>query len=55
MPIMIDRHTGKIISCPEITQQQRDALWEVIVRCYTQKHPEIFQQQQTAEGDNASE
>lgn len=49
MPIVIDRHTGEVISRPEITQQQRNALWGVIVRSYTQKHPEIFQQTQAAD------
>ncbi|MBP3478119.1 MAG: hypothetical protein J6K03_01385 [Oscillospiraceae bacterium] len=42
MPIVVSRKTGKIISAPEITQEQKDAVWAIIVKLYAQKHPEIF-------------
>lgn len=44
MPIVIDRHTGEIISKPEITQEQKDAAWEMIIRNYVSRHPEIFKE-----------
>ena len=34
MPIVVDRRTGKIISAPEITQEQRDHFWETVVRSW---------------------
>ena len=42
MPIKAERHTGKIISAPELTQEQKDALWGVIVQVWVKKHPEKF-------------
>lgn len=42
MPIKVSRSTGKIISGPEWTQEQRDLLWGEIVKAYAKKHPEIF-------------
>ena len=41
-PIVIDRHTGKLISVPEIVQEQRDTAWEMILKAHVKKHPEIF-------------
>lgn len=49
MPIVINRHTGEVISRPEITPQQKQALWEAYVRSWLDKHPEIFNQEQSAE------
>ena len=43
MPIAVSRKTGKITSAPELTQEQKDAVWAAIVKAYAQKHPEIFQ------------
>lgn len=40
MPIVITR-TGAA-SVPEISQQDRNKLWEQIVRNYAEAHPEIF-------------
>lgn len=40
MPIVIPR-TGAV-SVPEISQQDRNKLWEQIVRSYAEAHPEIF-------------
>ena len=42
MPIIVNRHTGEIISKPEITQEQKDAAWEIIIKNYVSRHPEIF-------------
>lgn len=52
MPIVVSRRTGKKVSAPELTQEQRDALWSAIVTAYAQKHPEIFK---TNEGENTYE
>ncbi|MBO5891251.1 MAG: hypothetical protein J6Q30_00850 [Oscillospiraceae bacterium] len=43
MTIIISRGNGKLVSAPELTQEQRDALWGAIVTAYAQKHPEIFE------------
>lgn len=40
MPIVIPR--TETIAAPEISQQDRNRLWEQIVRNYAEKHPEIF-------------
>lgn len=44
MPIVIDRHTGEIISVPEITQERTNAAWETLVSNWLQKHPEVFKE-----------
>lgn len=38
MPIIVDRHTGKIISGPEITREQRDLFWEIVVRSWAERN-----------------
>lgn len=43
-PIKAERHTGKSISAPELTQEQKDKLWEVIVQAWIEKHPEEFRE-----------
>lgn len=40
MPIVITR-TGAV-SVPEISQQDRNKLWERIIQNYAETHPEIF-------------
>ena len=42
MPISVDRHTGEIISKPEITQQQKDKAWEYIVQNWVTNHQGEF-------------
>ena len=44
MPIVIDRHTGEIISKPETTQEQKDRACEIVIRNYVCRHPEIFKE-----------
>ena len=44
MSIKVKRHTGKIISAPELTQEQKDKLWGSIVQAWTKKHPEKFRE-----------
>ena len=44
MPIAIDRHTGQMISKPELSQEQKDAAWGIIIRNYVRRHPEIFKE-----------
>lgn len=33
---------GTLVQMPQLTQEQRNALWEQVVRNYAQRHPEIF-------------
>lgn len=54
MPIIVDRHTGKVISKPEINQQQSDLLLEAIVRNWLGRNPEKFQALLTKEKDMES-
>lgn len=42
MPITFDRRTGKIISAPELTQEQKDLVWEMIVKSWIRKHRDEF-------------
>lgn len=42
MPIRVDRRTGKIISAPELTQEQKELVWEMIVKSWIRKHREEF-------------
>ena len=51
MPIVVSRRSGKTISAPEITQEQRDMLWEGLVKAYIQRHPEMLQADSQAIGD----
>ena len=53
MPIAVSRRNGKVISAPEITQEQRDKLWEVVVKAYIQRHPEVLQAESQAVGKEA--
>lgn len=39
--IVISRD-GSLVSMPQLSQEQINALWEQIVRNYAQRHPEIF-------------
>ena len=43
MPIVIDRNTGKILSVPQLTPEQRQKAWATIVKAYVEKHPEKLQ------------
>lgn len=47
MPITINRKTGEV-KAPEITQEQRDALWGELVRNYIRKHPEALAEKDEA-------
>lgn len=42
MPFVVDRRTGKIISAPELTQEQKDLAWEMIVKSWIQKNRDEF-------------
>jgi len=55
MPIVIDRHTGEIISKPELTQQQKDLVWEAIVRNWVKQNPEKFRAMLDEEKDTDGE
>ena len=41
MPIKISRQTGEIISATEYTQDQKDKVWENIVREWVKKEPGV--------------
>lgn len=42
MPIVITR-TGETVSVPTpLTQEQKDAAWEYIVRAWARKHPDAL-------------
>lgn len=43
MPIAIDRHTGQMISKPELSQEQKDAAWGQIIRNWVRLKPEEFE------------
>lgn len=55
MPIVIDRHTGEIISKPEIIQEQKDTAWEIIIRNYVRRYPEIFKEDLSDSDSEGSE
>ena len=40
MPIVVARHLREVISKPELTQQQKDLVWEAIVRNWAKQNPE---------------
>lgn len=48
-PIVISRKTGKVISAPTFTPEQRDKLWGQIIISHVSLHPELLQAQQQAE------
>lgn len=41
MPIAVSL-TGEILSMPEITDEQREMLWSVIIRAHVRSHPELL-------------
>lgn len=51
VPIIVSRRSGNVVSKPEITQEQRDKLWEGVVKAYIQRHPEMLQAESQAIGD----
>ena len=38
---------GTLVQMPQLTQEQRNALWEQVVRACAQRHPEIFRESTT--------
>ena len=40
MPIVISRHTGQMLSCPDYTQEDYDRAWDAIAKNWARKHPE---------------
>lgn len=45
-PIVISRSTDALISVPALTSEQKNTLWESIVRAYIKKHPEILNEEE---------
>ena len=50
-PIVVDRKTGKIISAPVLTPEERDKMWEQYIRCYVRRNPKIFEAPAQANAD----
>lgn len=44
---IVIRRDGSLVSMPQLSQEQINALWEQIVRNYAQRHPEIFRESTT--------
>lgn len=49
MPIKINRNTGDVLSAPELTPEQNQRAWEIIVNTYVEKHPEKLMEHTEAE------
>lgn len=55
MPIKIDRNTGEVLSAPELTPEQNQRAWEIIVNTYVEKHPEKLLEHAEDENDKGPE
>ena len=42
MPITISRNSQAAAPATQISQAQRDLLWETLLRAYIERHPEIL-------------
>lgn len=42
MPIVISREAGAPVQASPMTQEQTNAVWEIILRAYLSKHPEVL-------------
>lgn len=42
MPIKVNRQNGKIVSKPELTQQQKDKAWECILNDWIKRNNDEF-------------
>jgi len=42
MPIVCDRKTGTVKTVPTITPEQNSKAWEITLREYIKKHPEVL-------------
>lgn len=55
MPITISRTSQAAAPAIQISQEQRDLLWEALLRAYIERHPEILiekKQWEREEDDN---
>ena len=48
MPIVMTR-SGEVISAPVLTPEQRNKLWEHVVRNWAKAHPEAFAEKEEKE------
>ena len=51
MPITIIRHQAAAPAI-QISQEQRDLLWEALLRAYIERHPEILIEKNNGREDN---
>lgn len=42
MPGIIDRHTGEILSMPQLPEEAKQQIAAAVVRAYLRNHPEIL-------------
>lgn len=49
-PIVIDRKTGEIVSCPTIPQDLINLAWEMLLTAYIRKYPDVFLEVANGEG-----
>ena len=50
MPITISRTGQAAAPAIQISQEQRDLLWEALLRAYIERHPEILSEKETKNG-----
>lgn len=55
MPIKINRNTGDVLSAPELTPEQNQRAWEIIVNTYVEKHLEKLMEDSDEENDKGPE
>ena len=52
MPITISRNSQAAAPAIQISQEQRDLLWETLLRAYIERHPEILIKKGGAKSDD---
>lgn len=52
MPITISRTSQAAAPAIQISQEQRDLLWEALLRAYIERHPEILIEKGEAKSDD---
>ena len=52
MPITISRNSQAAAPEIQISQEQRDLLWETLLRAYIERHPEILIKKGEAKSDD---
>ena len=52
MPITISRNSQAAAPAIQISQEQRDLLWETLLLAYIERHPEILIEKEGAKSDD---